>query len=141
MLEVLDLDPSRLDLSTTSFVVNRLTSDRLHCRSPDLRRIKSGLDSNSPRRCSPDLRQASSSLLGLRQPSWWPLQTSTTTSSPFFIFVFVREALTVLALTKVFFDGDEPRRLWRVWDIAASVVSVVCCGSVCGVCCGFVVSV
>ncbi|GFY84507.1 hypothetical protein Acr_03g0012810 [Actinidia rufa] len=134
MLEVLDLDPSRFNLSMTGFVVTRWTSDRPRRRSLAFDRphgIRSILylsfivtrrTSNRLHSRLPDLRHALSSPFGLHQLSQWPRLTSATA---FFIFVFTEEALTALALETTFFDRERPRRLWRVLDIAASTM---CCG-------------
>ena len=43
-----------------------------------------------------------------------------------FIFVFAGEALTALALVPTFFDGDGPRRLWRVLWICCVVACMLC---------------
>ncbi|GFS40719.1 hypothetical protein Acr_00g0070070 [Actinidia rufa] len=147
MLEVLDMDPSRFDLSTTSFAITRLTSDRP-------REIRSGLDlsttgfviglavafltSNKSYRRSLAFDNPrgglAKPLTGLFVASWPSTAPHLTSATTFFIFVFAGEALTALALAITFFNGEGPRCLWRVLDLTASGISGVCYGSaLCGV--------
>ncbi|GFY94495.1 hypothetical protein Acr_09g0009410 [Actinidia rufa] len=94
MLEVLDLDPSRFDLSMIGFIVTRRTFDRPRRRPLAFDRPRLDVapwPSTTLVMASPNLRHCSLA----------------------FIVVFVGEALTTLALVMTFFNREGSRRLWR----------------------------